>query len=78
MSTSRNKGNLSSPLERGFFYFMNDNSKFRIQFFSLAVIFVLFDLEVVLFLPVITSGSLGLISLFLILLFVAGTLIVEF
>lgn len=75
-SNSFERGKVA-PLERGFWYYQNDNSKFRMQFFCLAVIFVLFDLEVVLFLPLLLAGVGGVLPLVYVLLFVGATLALE-
>lgn len=39
----------ASPLERGFFSFSGGRGMFRLQFFTLLIIYMVFDLEIVLF-----------------------------
>ncbi len=65
------------PLERGFWALSGGNTKFSLQFFTLIIIFVLFDIEVVLLSPLVFSYLRGYILFFLISFFIFTTLMLE-
>jgi len=62
-----------APLERGFFAFFQDFSLFRIQFFQFLILFIIFDLEVILISMFLSARFFSILSL-LIILFIGGTL----
>jgi NADH:ubiquinone oxidoreductase subunit 3 (subunit A) len=70
-------GQKLAPLERGFFAFFQDFSLFRLQFFSFLIVFIIFDIEVILISAVIIQERYSLVF-FVLLLFVLGTLVLEF
>ena len=70
-------GEIQLPLESGFWCLSGGGVKFRLQFFTILIIFVLFDLEVILLAPLIFFSFPSYKTFFLILIFVILTLILE-
>ena len=66
-----------TSLERGFWFFTGTRSKFSLDFFLLSVIFVVFDLELVLFLPLLPMGLISSVSVLFLWLFIWGSLVLE-
>lgn len=52
-------------------------NSFRIHFFIIILIFVIFDLEIVIFLGILVSDISSIISFFLIFIFVLGGFYIE-
>ena len=62
------------PLERGFYCMSGGVMKFRLQFFVIMVVFILFDLEVVMLAPIIIVKVTALPALAILLVFIGVTL----
>lgn len=63
--------------ERGFMSIGKIQNSFRIHFFIIILIFVIFDLEIVIFLGILVSDISSIISFFLIFIFVLGGFYIE-
>lgn len=72
-----NSGQKIAPLESGFFAFFQDFSLFSLQFFRFLVVFIIFDIEVILISAIIMKEIYSL-AFFVLVLFVLGTLVLEF
>jgi len=71
---SRNK---KRAFERGFRSVGNLQRRFSIHFFTILLIFILFDLEIVLLLRLVVSSPYGVVLFSLIILFVLGRVYLE-
>nr|YP_010249643.1 NADH dehydrogenase subunit 3 [Taeniothrips tigris]QTT60740.1 NADH dehydrogenase subunit 3 [Taeniothrips tigris] len=52
---SSNKKEKSTPFECGFNFFNHSRLSFSMQFFLIAIIFIIFDVEIVMMLPLIST-----------------------
>lgn len=75
--TSYNLSESILPLESGFWCLSGGGVKFRLQFFTILLIFVLFDIEVVLLSPVIFLSANGFFTFLSVLIFIFFTLLLE-
>ena len=77
-SWQKEEGDKTSPLERGFSCLDNPLLNFRIQFYLLLIIFILFDIEIVLMLRVIFFNFWQTKRIIIFILFVLLTLFLEY
>lgn len=66
----------ASPLERGFFSFSGGSGIFSLQFFTLLIIYIVFDLEIVLF-SFFVFTNISRMALLVVVAFAVLTLLVE-
>jgi NADH:ubiquinone oxidoreductase subunit 3 (subunit A) len=72
--SSKNKIN---SFERGFIRVGKIQNAFRIHFFIIMLMFVIFDLEVVIFLGILLSDFFRVFSFFVVFLFIIGGFYIE-
>lgn len=69
--------NKISSFECGFVSVGKIQNSFRIHFFIMMLMFVIFDLEVVMFIGILVSDTSSLVRFFLLLLFILGGFYIE-
>nr|BAV78660.1 NADH dehydrogenase subunit 3 [Steinernema glaseri] len=77
LSLKYNEKNKISAFESGFVSIGKIQNSFSIHFFIIMLMFIIFDLEVVMFIGVLVSDSSSFITFFLLLLFVLGGFYME-